>query len=256
MLDSHLLLAFLLALGCQFIAWLWQFKYKNADSVDVTWALSISLIASYYLLTIEAPLANQLFVALFPVIWYTRLTIHLWLRLDKHHEDSRYQHLRAHWSENTQGKFFLFFIFQAGLSFLFAMPAYWVMIAPVISVEALIVAAVWGVLCLLAVSVADWQLYQFKTKTSNKGKVCDQGLWAYSRHPNYFFEWLHWWVYPIVLFPSVYFCWATMVVFIMLYFLLNLTGIPFSEQQALKSRGGAYRAYQESTNAFILWRKK
>nr|WP_246172663.1 DUF1295 domain-containing protein [Marinicella rhabdoformis] len=243
-------------MGCQVLAWLWQFKHKNADSVDLTWAGSISLIAGYYLLNSQAAITNMLLVVVFPVAWYARLTLHLWLRIDKKHEDNRYQHLRAHWSENTQAKFLLFFIFQAVLSFLFSLPAYWVLTAPAIPVVVLLVALLWGLLCMIGVSVADWQLYQFKTNPNNNGKVCDQGLWAYSRHPNYFFEWLHWWVYPLVLFPSLSFCWALIVVFIMLYFLLNLTGIPFSEQQALKSRGEAYRAYQESTNAFILWRKK
>lgn len=256
MLSFDLLVVFLLAWGLQILAWMWQFKFKNADSVDLTWALSISVMACYFLFMLEAALNNLLFIMLFPVIWYLRLSVHLWLRLDKDHEDSRYRHLRAHWSEHTQIKFFAFFSFQAVLSFVFVLPAYWVLIAPPIPLSVLVFTSVWGLLCLIGVSVADWQLYQFKSKPSNQGGVCDQGLWKYSRHPNYFFEWMHWWVYPLVLFPSSYFCWASIIVFIMLYFILNLTGIPFSEQQALKSRGDAYRKYQASTNAFILGRKK
>ena len=103
--------------------------------------------------------------------------------------------------------------------------------------------------------MADHQLLKFK-RSHDSSQVCDVGLWRYSRHPNYFFEWLHWLVYPVLLWGTEYFWWSWLVVVMMLLFLLKLTGIPFSEQQALKKRGQAYRDYMNRTSQFILWRTR
>jgi steroid 5-alpha reductase family enzyme len=80
--------------------------------------------------------------------------------------------------------------------------------------------------------------------------VCRAGLWRYSRHPNYFFEWVHWWAYVLIghaapltlLGPAA-----------MLLFLFRVTGIPYTERQALKSRGEQYREYQRTTSRFVPW---
>jgi len=104
--------------------------------------------------------------------------------------------------------------------------------------------------------MADQQLARFRADPSNKGQVCDVGLWHYSRHPNYFFEWLHWFSYPLIAFgtPLSWIAWLGPVV--MLIFLYRITGIPYTEKQALKSRGDAYRRYQETTSPFVPWKKK
>ncbi|HEX5550019.1 MAG TPA: DUF1295 domain-containing protein, partial [Nitrospira sp.] len=94
---------------------------------------------------------------------------------------------------------------------------------------------------------------RFRGKSWNHDRVCREGLWYYSRHPNYFFEWLHWWAYvvmaigapgwPLTLIGPVAMGWA----------LLRVTGIPLAEQQALTSKGEDYREYQRTTNAFVPW---
>jgi steroid 5-alpha reductase family enzyme len=99
-------------------------------------------------------------------------------------------------------------------------------------------------------------LARFRAKPWNKDRVCREGLWYYSRHPNYFFEWLHWCAYvvmavgapgwPLTLIGPVGMGWA----------LLNVSGIPLAERQALKTRGEDYRDYQQTTNAFLPWRPK
>jgi hypothetical protein len=86
---------------------------------------------------------------------------------------------------------------------------------------------------------------------ANRGRTCRAGLWRYSRHPNYFFEWLHWWSYPLLAWGSPEW-WLTLLgPALMLYTLLKVTGIPYTEQQALASRGDDYRAYQRSTSALF-----
>ena len=102
-------------------------------------------------------------------------------------------------------------------------------------------------------TLADRQLAGFKADPSNRGKVCRTGLWRSSRHPNYFFEWLVWVSLFVVALPAP---WGWITIFapaLMLFFLLRVTGIPYTEQQSLRSKGDAYRAYQRTTNAFFPW---
>jgi steroid 5-alpha reductase family enzyme len=102
----------------------------------------------------------------------------------------------------------------------------------------------------LGETVADRQLAGFRADPANRGAVCRRGLWRLSRHPNYFFEWVQWWAYvligrgaPLTLIgPAA-----------MLVFLFRVTGIPYTERQALRSRGEAYREYQRATSAFVPW---
>ncbi len=247
---------FAVAVATQALAWLWQRKHNNADAVDLAWSFSMVLMAIYLLWSLRPHWVNAMLVLCFPILWNLRLSFHLFKRIEASHEDSRYRHLRRHWHQNTQLKFALFFLAQAGLSVLFVLPGLWLMLAPELSLWHAMPVMVWGLLCLLGVSVADQQLHRFKQNPAFKNMVCDVGLWRYSRHPNYFFEWLHWWVYPLALIGSPYFFGAIGVVVLMLVFLLKLTGIPFAEQQALLHRGEAYRAYQRRTSPFFLWRTK
>jgi steroid 5-alpha reductase family enzyme len=102
-------------------------------------------------------------------------------------------------------------------------------------------------------AMADRQLAQFRSKSWNHDRVCCDGLWRYSRHPNYFFEWLHWWAYVImgVSSPGWLLTWIGPIG--MGWALLKVTGIPWTERQALASRGEDYREYQRTTNAFFPW---
>ncbi|MFK8012123.1 MAG: DUF1295 domain-containing protein [Marinicellaceae bacterium] len=239
----------------QLLAWLWQYKTKNADIVDITWALGIVIGTLYYYYRLNQTQPASLLMLVFPALWYLRLAIHLIARYSTHHEDSRYAYLRNHWNTGTQFKFLLFFQFQALLIWIFVLPAYWVSYVPFEINPIVISAFIIGFISLIGVTIADKQLYQFK-KSQDKGKVCDTGLWKYSRHPNYFFEWIHWFVYPILLLNTPYFYWALIYPFLMLVFLLKLTGIPFSEQQSLINRGDTYRDYQNRTNKFFPWKPK
>lgn len=255
MMQQPLLVAVLCCMSLQAIAWWWQRRTKNADVVDIAWTLGIMLCALIYLSYMSGGMRHTLMVMLFPMLWYARLLFHLVSRYDVTHEDSRYKNLRAHWSSNTQIKFFIFFQFQAGLSVLFSLPAYWLLQTENIGMWQVYLALALGLSALVGVTLADHQLLQFK-RNNDSSQVCDVGFWRYSRHPNYFFEWVHWFVYPLLLWHSEYFWWSVMVVVLMLVFLLKLTGIPFSEQQALKKRGTTYKKYMNKTSSFIPWRRK
>ena len=107
-------------------------------------------------------------------------------------------------------------------------------------------------------ALADSQLTRFKANPDNAGQVCKQGLWRYSRHPNYFFEWLHWFAYLVIgaTFTTLMGYAALAGPIVMLVFLVFVTGIPYTEMRAVQSKGEAYRQYQRETSAFIPWSPK
>jgi hypothetical protein len=97
------------------------------------------------------------------------------------------------------------------------------------------------------------QLKAFKADPANKGRTCRQGLWAYSRHPNYFFEWVMWLSYFLLALAAPY-GWATFYApLLMLFFLLKVTGVKYTEEQCLRSRGEEYAKYQREVPMFIPW---
>ena len=115
--------------------------------------------------------------------------------------------------------------------------------------------AIWSI-AVAGEGVADWQLKQFRSRSENKGKICQAGLWNLSRHPNYFFEWLVWVGFFVFALGSPLGCAAIYCPALMLFFLLRVTGIPLTEELSLKSKGNAYREYQRTTSAFVPWFKK
>ena len=111
-------------------------------------------------------------------------------------------------------------------------------------------------LSLTGEALSDAQLAAFKRAKANHGRVCDVGLWRYSRHPNYFFEWMIWIAYFVFALASAWGWVAAIGPLSILYLLLRVTGIPLTEEQSLRSKGDAYRHYQKTTNAFVPWLPK
>jgi steroid 5-alpha reductase family enzyme len=107
------------------------------------------------------------------------------------------------------------------------------------------------VVALVGEWVADRQLAAFKADPNNRGRVCRAGLWRYSRHPNYFFEWLVWVAYFVFALPSPWGWLSALSPLLMLFFLFRITGIPATEEQSLRSRGAEYREYQRTTSVFF-----
>src|SRR5207253_10734062 len=105
-------------------------------------------------------------------------------------------------------------------------------------------------------STAYRQLLHFKMEPENAGRTCQVGLWRYSRHPNYFFEWLMWVAYALFAAASPWGWLASACPLVMLYLLIRVTGIPPNEAQALRTRGEEYREYQRATSAFMPWLRR
>mgnify|MGYP006384803769 CR=1 FL=1 len=243
-------------------AWLWVSYNKRAGLVDVIWAFGIALNVILAALIFEtAPLIVRVFLAVASGIWFLRLAWHLLRRYcHETEEDTRYANMRRAMGQYQHLGFLVFFLFQAGLIVLFSYPMLALLNIPMEQWSSsttiyLVIAAIIMSVAFLGESLADEQLYRFKQNPENKAKTIDQGLWRYSRHPNYFFEWLHWFAYPIIgLAAGVYSLWIYPI--LMLLFLYYVTGIPFSEQQALKHRGDNYKDYQRRTSIFIPWQPK
>jgi steroid 5-alpha reductase family enzyme len=236
--------------------WVVAVRIRNAGIVDIAWALGFAPLALLYRLFGDGEPPRQNLITLMAVAWSLRLGIHLWKRVMGHHpeEDGRYRELRLAVAGRENVFFFWFFQAQALLLALLSIPLLLSNVDPRVHLEItdFLGFALWAV-AIGGESLADHQLKRFKADPANRGRVCDSGLWRYSRHPNYFFEWLVWVAFILFALPAP---WGWTTIFapaLMLFFLLRVTGIPYTEQQSLRSKGDAYRAYQRTTSAFVPW---
>lgn len=247
-------LGFAVALG----AYLLALKIRLFAIVDTVWAAGLGLGALiYYVLAAPGNLRGTA-ALLIMLFWSGRLTFHLVCdRILSDREDPRYAALASHWGDRARFRFLFIFLGQIPLVALFLLP---------FSLAVEHTGPGWRVLdslgLLIAVTalmgelIADHQLARFRADPENSGKVCRHGLWKYSRHPNYFFEWLHWFAYVAFSFGSSLW-WLSLIGPVMMYlFLRYITGIRFAERSSLRSRGQAYKIYQKTTNTFFPWKPR
>lgn len=251
---SYILFGFVLASTLMFVLYRKAVRVRDAGWVDVGWAGSMGLVAIAYALVLDGWWPRKILVGLMVSMWAFRLAFFIFRRLGNGEEDGRYQSLRAHWGDRADQRFFWFFQGQALLVVFFSIPFFVAMSVPTARFTLLdgLGVLIWLV-AVLGETVADAQLSRFRADPSKRGRVCRTGLWNYSRHPNYFFEWLHWWTYVAVAVTSPWGGLTLLGPALMFLFLFKLTGIPYTEKQALLTRGDAYRDYQETTSAFFPW---
>lgn len=243
------------AAGVMLLLWLLQIRTKDAGVVDVGWAVCLGASAIIAGLSGEGDPIRRGLIAFMGGVWGLRLGWHLLTdRVLKGPEDGRYQMMRELFGKRIQPVLLVFFLGQALLVGILCLPFLLAASDPRPSPAPLdfIALAIW-VIGIVGETVADHQLRAFKRSESNSGKVCQVGLWRYSRHPNYFFEWCIWVAFATLatLAPLGFIAWTGPA--LMLFFVLKLTGIPPTEARALRSRGEAYRQYQRTTSAFFPW---
>jgi steroid 5-alpha reductase family enzyme len=237
------------------VLWLVHLRLGNAAIVDVGWAAEVGALATVNSLTGAGWGPRRAVIAAIMATWALRLAVHLVRdRIAGRSEDARYVSLRRQWGAGATTRFFWFFQAQALAALFFSLPALVVSANP---------ARGWHPLECLAViiwtaafageSAADRQLARFKADPLNHGRTCRVGLWRYSRHPNYFFEWVMWVAYALFALPSPGGWIASACPLAMLYLLFRVTGIPATEAQALARRGDDYRDYQRTTSVFVPW---
>lgn len=247
-----LLLAWLLAVLTMGLGWRWQRRHANTGIVDVLWAAGLGAAAVLLALFGPGAAAARLALGMLGGLWGLRLALHLWRRMRHEPEDGRYRALRQRW-HGDQRRLFAFFQFQALLVPLFALPFVAVATNAAASLPWLVAGVAIWLAGVFGEAVADAQLARFRAQPQHRGRTCRCGLWRYSRHPNYFFEWLHWFAYVALAVgsPLAWLAWSGPV--LMFLFLRFISGIPFTEAQALRTRGDDYRAYQQSTPMLFPW---
>ena len=234
--------------------WAWQVRSKDASVVDVAWAYAVGAAACAALLFGDGDAGRRAALAVLAAAWSLRLGTHLLIDriLKATGEDSRYRHWREQSGARWNGIAFGFFQAQAVFVTIFALPAVagaadprpfgaWTDYAAL---------AVWAS-GLLVECAADSQLARWRRDPANAGRTCRAGLWRFSRHPNYFGEWLQWLAWPLLACASPLGWWIALHPLVVLIFLLYLTGIPHTERRALISRGEDYRRYQRATSSFF-----
>ena len=239
------------------LAWLVQQRSGNSGWVDTIWTFSVGLVgagAALWPVAGAAPHARQWLVAALVLIWSLRLGAHIAVRTAGLSDDPRYAAFARDWGPDAPRKMFIFLQNQGVGSIPLAFAIF---IAARFPDPALRLQDALGVLILIAAIAgearADAQLKRFRLDPANQGRVCDIGLWRWSRHPNYFFEWLGWLAYPVIaISPHYGWGWASLPAPVFMYWILvHVTGIPPLEAQMLRSRGERYRDYQSRTSAFF-----
>ncbi|MES2512835.1 MAG: DUF1295 domain-containing protein [Bacteroidota bacterium] len=238
------------------LVFLWGLKIKNNGVVDVFWALNFLVISAVIYFLAHGNSNRKLLVCGLAALWSIRLGIYLGIRVLGHleEEEGRYKQLRLEWN-NT--KFFFFFQMQALSNVFLCIPFFVIALnkSENMCIVEYIGASLW-LLCIIGEGLSDWQLHQFKKDPSNKGKVCQYGFWNYSRHPNYFFQFMIWISVLIFALPSPYGWLAVLCPLSIGYLIFKVTGIPMTEEQAVRSKGELYKEYQRTTSAFIPLPKK
>lgn len=239
--------------------WLVSVRIRNAGIVDVAWSGLFSVLAVVVALLSPGDAVRRACIAGMTTIWSLRLAVHLGRRVLGHldTEDPRYAALRQSWGARADRKMWLFFLFQGATNVLLIAP---VLIASANGSPGLRSVEFAGIALWLAAlageTLADAQLRAFRADPANRGRVCRRGLWRYSRHPNYFFEWLVWCAYFLFALGSPGGWIAAYCPLLMLWFLYKVTGIPATEAHSLATKGEEYREYQRTTSAFVPWLPK
>jgi steroid 5-alpha reductase family enzyme len=239
------------------MAWVVQQRTGNSGWVDTIWTFSLGLVgagSALWPVAGAAPNARQWLVAGLVVIWSLRLGLHIAVRTAKITDDPRYAAFASEWGVDSPRKMFIFLQNQGfgSIPLVFAIDLAARFPDPTLRLQDFL-----GLLILLigiaGEALADAQLKRFRTDPANKGKVCDIGLWRWSRHPNYFFEWFGWLAYPMIaISPDYPWGLATLLAPVFMYWILvHVTGIPPLEQQMLRSRGDRFRDYQLRTSMFF-----
>jgi steroid 5-alpha reductase family enzyme len=241
--------------GMMLVLWIIHLLLRNAAIVDVGWAAGLAVIAFFYALAAPGYAARKWAIACMVGFWGLRLAAYLlFARVIGKPEEGRYVQLRKEWKTYLPFRFLFLFEFQAVLVVILSLPFLLASVnvaAPLERIEK-IGAGIW-LLAMIAEAIADEQLNRFKRDPANSGKTLRTGLWKYSRHPNYFFDWLVWIGYAVFALGSPWGWLGLISPALVLYFLLSVTGIPATEAQALRTRGNEYRDYQRTTSIFVPW---
>ncbi|VVE12774.1 DUF1295 domain-containing protein [Pandoraea anhela] len=234
-------------------AWVYQWRTRNAGMVDPIWAGALAGVAVLAACLGTGDAINRVFVGVAGGVWGLRLAVHLWRRNYGMPEDARYRKFRDQWGDAAGRNLFWFFQLQGVIAMLLAIAFFVPAFSPKSpSPLALAIASLIWLAAVAGEASADRQLRRFTADSRHRTQVCQTGWWRYSRHPNYFFECVHWCAYTalsvgapggwLTLFPPLLMAWL----------LLKVSGIPLLEAHLMQSRP-TYQTYRQTTSALIPW---
>jgi steroid 5-alpha reductase family enzyme len=252
MIAILLTLAALLAFMA--IGWAVQRRLQNGGWTDVFWTFGTGAAAVFWALWPGPASVRQWITAALAGIWSLRLGSHIARRVAGSGEDARYAELRGAWGGGFQRRMLGFLLAQAPAGLILAVAVGVAAHNPApFGRPADLAGLALALAGLAGESLADAQLAQFKANPVNAGKIADRGLWAWSRHPNYFFEWLIWTAYaPIAVGSDYPRGWWSLAAPALMFVLLNyVTGVPPLERSMRRTRGVAFDAYRARTSRFV-----
>ncbi len=235
--------------------WVVAWRQQNANVVDFGWALTLFGAVVGYAVAGDGSVPQRVLIGVCAGVWAGRLTWHLLVdRVVGAPEDGRYRFLRQHFGERADLHFVWFFQAQALLAALLSLPFLVVASDPATAIAP----SQWAGVVLFGIgwtieAVADRQLARWRGDPGHRGRTCRAGLWRFSRHPNYFGEWLMWCAFALLAWPAPGGAWALIAPVVMYVLITRVTGIPYTEAQSLRSRGDDYRRYQREVSAFFPW---
>ena len=241
----------------------WRVAVRTGQSgfVDATWSLAVGLaciLAALWPLHEGEFAPRRWLIAAFAALWAGRLALYIYQRSLTHGEDPRYAALKEEWGPKANAELFKFLQIQAVAGWPFAAAAALAAHAPFDGFRlqdglAVLVFAV----AFVGETVADRQMAAFRADPRSRGGVCDVGLWGWSRHPNYFFEWLGWCAYPIAaidLAGGYWLGWLSLLAPAMMYGLLvHVSGVPPLEAYMERTRPDAFARYKRRVPIFFPW---
>jgi len=241
--------------GLMVLVWLLSLLKRDASIVDIFWGLGFVLITMVAAASGDGYDGRRLLVVTLCTVWGLRLSLYLLRRNWGKGEDFRYQAMRRRYGERF-GRVSLLTVFglQGGLMWLISLPLQVAVSAPhpaSLTIFDVLGALLWSVGFGFE-AVGDWQLARFKDDPGNQSKVMDRGLWAYTRHPNYFGDALLWWGFYVVALATRQGLWTFPSPLLMTFLLLRVSGVPLLERGLVKKRP-EYADYARRTSVFLPW---
>lgn len=234
------------------LVWIVSVILKNASIVDIFWGLGFVLFAGVTYALSDGYAGRKLLMLMLVTLWGLRLSVHIAARNLGKGEDYRYQNFRQQFGPERYWWFSYFqvFLLQGALLVIIAAPVLAAMhLGPEhFTVLDVLGALLWGV-GLFFEAVGDWQLAQFKRNPANAGKVFDRGLWAWTRHPNYFGDATVWWGFYLIAAGTG---WGALTIFgpaLMSYLLVFVSGVAMLERSMRQKP--KYADYMARTSAFF-----
>jgi steroid 5-alpha reductase family enzyme len=242
------------------LAWVIARLPGRSGWTDVSWSYAVGIAGVVAAL---APVgggvdARRWLVAAMIGLWSLRLGTHILGRTLKGGDDPRYVDLRRQWGKDFDRRLFWFLQIQAAAGFVLI----WSIVVAARNPAPFPAWSDWAAVAILLVAIggetiADRQLRAFAARTTDRNAVAEIGLWGWSRHPNYFFDWLGWFGYALLAIgPDAGFAWGWLALSgpaLIYWLLVHASGIPPTEAHMLRSRGERFRDYQRRVNAFFPW---